>query len=291
MKFGVHVSIAGGISKAISRAKEISCDTFQIFTRNPRAWSVKPLSSEAIMEFKQGIEKSGLSPVFSHMPYLPNIASPEQGIWAKSIQSLETELLRCDALSIPFTIIHLGSSKSASHEEGLNRIITAIDSIFKKEEINCILLLENTAGKTKKLGSSLKDLYTIISRTKFPQKIGICFDTCHAFASGYDIRSLDTLKEILDEIESNIGLNKLKVLHCNDSVFELGSGRDRHEHIGLGKIGLNGFANLLKEKRLRNIPFICETPVDYRRGDKEELKVLRNLFTKIMTKESQANTS
>ncbi|MHA1879082.1 MAG: deoxyribonuclease IV [Candidatus Heimdallarchaeota archaeon] len=281
MKFGVHVSIAGSLAKAVLRAKAIRCDTFQIFTRNPRSWIAKELTDEMATAFKREVNESGIYPIFSHMPYLPNIASQEEPIYKKSLQSLEDELIRCDALSIPYTIIHLGSAKNAPKSDGLKTFIKGIDSVFDKKEFKCGLLLENTAGKEGKLGSLLEDLYEIISKSKFPHKIGICFDTCHAFASGYDIRSSIVLGEILDEIDEQIGLEKLKIIHCNDSVFDLGSGRDRHEHIGMGKIGIEGFKHLLSEKRLRSVPFICETPVDYRRNDRSQLEILRCLLAEI----------
>ncbi|HUT82182.1 MAG TPA: deoxyribonuclease IV [Candidatus Bathyarchaeia archaeon] len=281
MKFGVHVSIAGSIINSIERASIIGCDTFQIFTRNPRSWNFKEMSEELVNTFKKKISKSNIYPIFSHMPYLPNIASPEKENWLKSIDSLKEEVKRCDNLNIPYIVSHLGSPKTASKHVGIDNIIKALNEVFEENNCKCTILLENTTGKNESMGTSIKDLCDIIENSKFTDRLGLCFDTCHAFASGYDIRKPDVVHNIINEIDNCIGLDRLKLIHCNDSKFDLGMGRDRHEHIGLGKIGDIGFINLLTQEELRSIPFICETPVDDIRNDKDELKYLRNLLKKI----------
>ncbi len=281
MKFGAHVSIAGSIELSIKRALTIGCDTFQIFTRNPRSWTAKELTEDVTSKFKNNVLESNLWPIYAHMPYLPNIASPETEMWNKSILYLKEELVRCDTLKIPYIVMHLGSPKGSKKEKGISNIIKALNKVFKKYKGECMILLENTAGKDDSLGSSIEDICDIISRIKKQEKIGFCLDTCHAFASGYNLRKSEVITKILNGIDECVDLNKLLLIHCNDSKFALGSGRDRHEHIGLGSIGEIGFKAILGEKRLRKVPFICETPIDERRDDKGNLEYLRQLLKNI----------
>lgn len=280
MKIGFHISISGGIEKSFQRAAKIGCDTFQIFTRNPRSWKHKILSDEIIIKFKKNFKKYNINPIYSHMPYLTNLASPDKEIFKKSISSLEVELNRCDLLGIPFVVTHLGSSKGESKKIGKLNINKAINDVFKKYNGKCRVLFENTAGKKQFLGSSLSDICAIIKENEHTDRIGLCFDTCHAFVSGYDIRSAKVIENLLSQIDDSIGLKKLLLVHCNDAKFDLGSGIDRHEHIGLGKIGKKGFKNLIKNKYLKRIPFICETPVDEYRNDEENLHYLKSLLIK-----------
>ena len=281
MKFGAHVSIAGSIELSIKRAIAIGCDAFQIFTRNPRSWTAKELTDDVTLKFKNGVLESNLWPIYAHMPYLPNIANPNTEMWNKSILHLKEELVRCDTLKIPYIVTHLGSPKGSKKEKGISNIIKALNKVFKKYKGKCMILLENTAGKDDSLGSSIEDICDIISRIKNQEKIGFCLDTCHAFASGYNLRKSEVITKILNGIDECVGLNKLLLIHCNDSKFALGSGRDRHEHIGLGSIGEIGFKAILGEKRLRKVPFICETPIDERRDDKGNLEYLRQLLKNI----------
>jgi deoxyribonuclease-4 len=281
MKIGAHVSIAGSIELSIKRALVVGCDTFQIFTRNPRSWTTKELSEDAISNFQNSVLESKLWPIYAHMPYLPNIASPETEMWNKSILHLKEELVRCDALKIPYIITHLGSPKGSKKEKGISNVVKALNKVFKKYKGKCVILLENTAGKDGRLGSSIEDICDIISRIRNQDNIGFCLDTCHAFASGYDLRSSEIVKDMLNGIDECVSLKKLLLIHSNDSKFDLGSGKDRHEHIGLGCIGEDGFKTILREKRIRKVPFICETPVDDRRDDKGNLEYLRQLLMKI----------
>ncbi|NHJ03412.1 MAG: deoxyribonuclease IV [Candidatus Heimdallarchaeota archaeon] len=284
MKFGVHVSIAGSIEKSIDRALNIDCDTFQIFTRNPRGWKAKELTPEIITNFIVKTKQSTLSPIFAHVPYLPNLATPVLDMWEKSLTVLKNELIRCDLLGIPYIITHLGSPKSAGFDFGFSRVISSLNKILLNYNGQTTILLENSTGKNNSLGNNLVDICNIISKADFPDFLGICFDTCHAFASGYDIRQMNVIDSFLDEIDLSVGLSKLLCIHCNDSLFDLSRGRDRHEHLGLGKIGKKGFENLLLNERTRNIPFICETPVDNRRSDKGNLDFLRDLAKKLKIK-------
>ncbi|MBD3192075.1 MAG: deoxyribonuclease IV [Candidatus Heimdallarchaeota archaeon] len=282
MKVGVHVSIAKSISLSIKRAKKLGCNTFQIFTRNPRRWDYKELLPEEIDLFKQELANSGIKPVMAHMPYLPNLASPKDTLWDRSMQRLKIELQRCNKLGIDYLITHLGSPKSKGKEFGINRVTLALSNVLEKYQGKTTLLLENSAGKQDKLGARLEDFEEVFSKTSFENKLGFCFDTCHAFASGYDFRTREKAEKIIKLIDKKISLKKCYVVHCNDSKYPLGEGRDRHEHIGLGLIGDIGFSNLFRSEKLRKLPLICETPVDERRGDSENVLHLKKLLTGII---------
>ncbi len=270
MRIGFHMSISGSVDRAVDRALEIGCNTLQIFTRNPRGWKARPLRKNEIRAFISKIERNDVKPVFSHMPYLSNLASPKNDVYAKSIDALITEMDRCEMLKIPYLVTHLGSHLGYGVEIGLERIIRAIDKAFSVTGERVTLLLENTAGTRNSIGGSFRDLQYIIERTTYPDKIGVCFDTCHAFAAGYDLRTEETIKETISKIDESIGFNKLKLIHLNDSRGGLNSRIDRHEHIGLGRIGEEGFRNILRSK-LAALPLILETPRDNRRSDLENL--------------------
>ncbi|MFW9924965.1 MAG: deoxyribonuclease IV, partial [Candidatus Thorarchaeota archaeon] len=275
---GVHVSIAGSIDLSFDRAKKTGCDTFQIFTRNPRGWNAKPLASETIIDFLQKNETFNLTPIFAHIPYLANLASPESDILQKSLTMFQEELIRCNDLNIPFLITHLGSPKKLGKEFGKEQIKNSINSILEISDEKTVILLENSAGKSGSLGSNIEDICEIINSIEKNERLGICFDTCHAFASGYDLRKDECIENIVNSIDVSIGIDKLKCVHSNDSLFDLGEGRDRHEHLGLGKIGKIGFTNLIRSNEIRKIPFICETPVDQRCTDEGNIQFLRDLF-------------
>ncbi|MBS7639830.1 MAG: deoxyribonuclease IV [Candidatus Bathyarchaeia archaeon] len=270
MRIGFHMSIQGSIDKAVDRALEIGCNTLQIFTRNPRGWIARPLRETEVNDFIEKVRASDIRPVYGHMPYLPNLASPRDDIYMKSIDTLIIELERCKKLGIPYLVTHLGSHLGYGAKLGLERIIRAIDRAFSVTGEDVMLLLENTAGTRNSVGGSLEDLQHIIERSSYPDKIGVCFDTCHAFAAGYDLRTEETIEEIIRKIDESVGLDRLKLVHLNDSRGDLNSHIDRHEHIGLGKIGEMGFRNILRSK-LASFPLILETPRDNRRSDLENL--------------------
>ncbi|MBC7120389.1 MAG: deoxyribonuclease IV [Candidatus Methanosuratus sp.] len=271
---GVHVSISGSIALAVDRAVDAGCDTFQIFTRNPRGWAFSEITEETRASFIIKVRSSGLSPIVAHMPYLPNLASPSQEMYQKSLMALEAEVDRCDRLGIPYLVTHLGSHMSSGEENGRRRIVGALDVVLAKGN-RCMILLENTAGQKNSLGTRFEDICAIIEKTSLPEKVGVCLDTCHAFAAGYDVRL--NFRSVLDELDQAIGVEKLKVIHMNDSVGDLGSHLDRHEHIGLGKIGESGFINILSDSRVWGLPLIMETPVDQRRDDRGNIKKLKDL--------------
>ena len=274
MKIGFHVSIQGSVDKAVDRAVELGCNTFQIFTRNPRQWKPKELTAEEIKAFVEKVNSNNMEPVLGHMPYLPNLASPENDVYTKSVETLTSELERCERLEIHYLVTHLGSHLGAGMQTGFKRIIKAIDKAFRVAGEGVMLLLENTAGTKNSMGSSFEDIQNIIEQVCYPRNIGICFDTCHAFAAGYDLRTQKAVEGTVRTLDQTIGCEKVKLVHLNDSVGDLNSHIDRHEHIGMGMIGDEGFRNLLRSS-LGRLPLILETPKDSRRSDAENLaKVL-----------------
>lgn len=276
MRVGFHTSIADSIDKAVDRAVDLGCNTFQIFTSNPRQWKPKELTFKEIKMFIEKVSSNDVNPVFAHMPYLPNLASPKDGVYAKSVGTLMSELKRCRRLKIPYLVTHLGSHLGAGMEIGFERIINAINKVFKVAGENVILLLENTAGTKNSMGGSFEDIQHIIGRLSRPEWIGVCFDTSHAFAAGYDLRTQKAVEKTIRKFDTIIGLEKLKLVHLNDSIGDLNSHIDRHEHIGMGKIGEEGFRNVLRSS-LGRVPLILETPIDARRSDIANLRKVKEL--------------
>ncbi len=276
MRIGFHVSIMDSIDKAVDRAVELSCNTFQIFTSNPRQWNPKSLTSEDVRAFIEKVDSKDVKPVFAHMPYLPNLASPKDDVYAKSCETLASQLKRCERLEIPYLVTHLGSHLGAGMQIGMERIIKAINKALKVAGQGVVLLLENTAGTKNSMGGSFEDIQHIVERLSYPERVGICFDTSHAFAAGYDLRSHKSVDEIIRKLDATIGFEKLRLVHLNDSIGDLNSRIDRHEHIGVGKIGEEGFRHILRS-RLGRLPLILETPKDARRSDVENLGKVREL--------------
>jgi deoxyribonuclease-4 len=276
LKIGFHVSIHGSIDMAVDRAAELGCTTFQVFTRSPRQWYSAELTPEAAKAFADKKKQHNIEPVFAHMPYLPNLASPRDEIYEKSVKTLASELERCRQLEIPYLVTHLGSHLGAGKEKGFTRLVHGINQALKVSEGNVMLLLENTAGTKNSMGSTLEDIQHIIERLSHPERAGVCFDTSHAFAAGYDLRTEKAVKETVKAIDEVIGFEKLRLVHLNDSKGDFNSHIDRHEHIGLGKIGDEGFRNILAS-RLGELPLIMETPVDHRRSDVGNLEKVKEL--------------
>ena len=273
----MHVSISGTKDQAADRAKELGCQTFQMFTRNPRGWKFKKLDKGEVKEFRRKVELFGFTPVVSHMPYLPNLSSPKKLIYNKSLKSLMAELDRCATLGIPYVVTHLGSHLGKGVDVGLEQIVTAANQALSKNESDVMLLLENTAGTKNSMGSSFEEIKRILDRIERKDRVGVCFDTAHGFAAGYDLRTAQGVNSTIERFDSTLQLNLLKVIHLNDSKGNLGSGRDRHEHIGLGSIGEEGFRALFHHDAVRDLPFIMETPIDTRRDDVGNIRKVREL--------------
>jgi deoxyribonuclease-4 len=276
VRVGVHVSIAGSLDLAVDRAKETGCDVFQMFSRNPRGWGYKPLSDHDCDTYQEKIQAAGIIPV-DHMPYLPNLASPKADIYEKSVAALTAELDRCGRLGIPYLVTHLGHHLGDGIAGGRARVISAINTALGESDTTVMLLLENTAGEKNGVGSSFEHIRGIMDGIENHTRTGVCFDTCHAFAAGYELRTEKGLADTLSQFEDHIGIRNLKIIHLNDSKGDRGSGLDRHEHIGMGFIGENGFRNLLCHPVLSTLPLICETPVDERRDNGGNIAKVREL--------------
>ncbi|HUS77764.1 MAG TPA: deoxyribonuclease IV [Patescibacteria group bacterium] len=276
MKLGYHVSIADGIDRSVERAVELGCDTFQIFTRNPRSWASRPLREGEAEAFRAKRAEAGLDPAVGHMPYILNLASPVDGIYERSVASLRLGLERCDVLGVAFLVTHLGSHLGSGVEAGLGRVVKALDGVIAEDGSDVVVLLENGAGSENGVGSRFEELGRIIREVELPERVAVCLDTCHTFVAGYDLRTPEALGGTLDAFESSVGLDVIRVIHLNDSVGSLGSGRDHHEHIGLGEIGLDGFWAILGSP-LSRLPMIMETPQDERREEGENLRIVRDM--------------
>ena len=279
MQVGLHVSIAGSIDKAVDNAVAIGCSAFQIFTRNPRGWAAKPLTSNDASSFKEKLAKTKIDrfATVAHMPYLPNLSSPEEDPFVRSLGSLIDEIKRCSKLGIPYIVAHLGSHKGQGDKKGIEMLLRAFTKAAKDTSDDVMILLENTAGQKNSVGSNLDQLASILSELKPAKRFGICFDTCHGFAAGYDMSTEKGAAATLEKLNDVIGFERLKILHLNDSKGELGSNLDRHEHIGLGHIGEKGLGYIIKTINRKKIPIILETPIDERRDDAGNLNKVKEL--------------
>lgn len=275
MKLGFHISIQNGIDKSVARAKELGCTTFQIFTQSPRMWRQRELREKEVQEFKKQLAESKISPVFSHMPYLPNLSTVNPVNYRKSVDSLLYEVERCRTLEIPYIVTHVGSHLGEGVDKGISKVVSALDKIGESFYEHPMILLENSSGKGNDVGSRFDELGLIIERS-VNEKIGVCFDTCHAFSKGYELRTEEGIRETLEEFDRVIGLKRLKLVHLNDSKWGLGAKNDNHDHVGLGHIGGDGFRNILKSP-LSKVPMVMETPMDERRTDRDNMEYVTNL--------------
>jgi len=282
LKIGCHVSIAGGIDNSVVRAGELGCNTMQIFSKNASTWREKILKEDEVGSFRENLKNSGITPVFIHASYLINLASPTDSLYHRSIKAFVEEMKRADLLlPNPYLIIHPGAHTGAGEEYGIERIIRALNIILEKSAdlgLKTMILLEDTAGSGTHLGYTFYQLKRMIDGAKDKKRIGICFDTCHAFAGGYDLSHQEGIEQTLEELEKYVGLDKLKVIHLNDSKFPLGSRKDRHMHIGKGYIGLEGFRVLVNHKYLKDLPFILETPKHDEKDDIRNINLVKSLI-------------
>lgn len=276
MKFGFHVSISDSIDMAVDRARELGCDAFQIFTRNPRSWATREFGEGEPEAFRAKRAEAGIDPVYGHMPYILNLASPERGVYERSVASLGTGLARCEALGIPMLVTHVGSHLGKGSELGVGRVVDALDTALGADDSGVVVLLETGPGSRNGVGSTFEEVGLILDGVVEGGRVGVCLDTCHVFVAGYELRTAEGLGETVDAFDGVVGLGRLGLVHLNDSVGELGSGRDRHEHLGLGEIGLGGL-RLVVNSRLGRVPMIMETPVDERRGNPGNMVVARGL--------------
>ena len=278
MQIGAHVSISGSVDRAVDNAIERECSAFQIFTRNPRSWFAKDLDIIDLNRFKEKLQESKIDrmAICAHMPYLPNLSSPEDDGYEKSIKSMIKEVERCDKLGIPYLVTHLGSHKGSGEENGIKRLTDALNKVARTEA-DVMILLENTAGQKNSVGSDFAQLAEIFSKCKPVKKFGVCLDTCHAFVAGYDLRTKTAVQKTMKEFDETVGITNLKILHLNDSKGEINSNRDRHDHIGLGEIGKEGLGEMIKIMNKNRIPIVLETPIDDTRDDFENIKQAKSL--------------
>jgi len=278
VQIGAHVSISGSIANAITNASKRECSAFQVFTSNPRGWHAKDLTDDGITNYKNNLSQSNIDrfATVAHMPYLPNLSSPEISVYEKSIHTMIREVERCDKLGIPYLVTHLGSHKGTGEDKGIQRLVSALTEVAKTNK-DVTILLENTAGQKNSVGSDFTQLAEIFFGLKPASRFGICIDTCHAFAAGYDLRNEKNVKDVFEKFDSEIGLKHIKIIHLNDSKGELGCHLDRHEHLGLGHIGEAGLSQVVKLANKNKIPIILETPIDERRTDFENIRKAKDL--------------
>jgi len=286
MPIGAHMSIAGGPDKALLRGHELGCETIQIFTRSPRQWRPRVLEPEEADRFKRNQVETGIDPVVAHDCYLINLASSNEELWRNSLLVLREEIGHCGALDIPYLVMHPGAHLGCGEEAGLRRIAQGLDEVGELARDSGVeVLLENTAGQGTSLGCRFEQLATLLHLVDDDSWLGTCFDTCHAFAAGYELRTPSGYDRTWGELDSLVGLERVKVIHLNDALGDLGSRLDRHQHIGQGTLGLEPFRMLLNDDRFQGLPMLLETP----KGasgleDRENMRVLHGLMTR---KESQ----
>lgn len=278
MRFGFHISIAGGFSKVVERAKVRGCETIQFFSRNPRGWKYGPLRQDQVDEFRSTIQSSTLFPIFLHLPYLPNIASRGSRFYRRSIHSIVTDLKRAEQIGAQYLIIHVGHRMKSSEEESIEAVSQGINQAFERVKNSITLLLENTAGQGTEIGYTFEQLRRIISGVDEEKRIGICLDAAHCFEAGYDLSKKEGIESTLESFDRTIGLKRLHLLHLNDSKSPLGSRKDRHWHIGEGYIGKEGFRYLINHPFIRTLPGIMETPRKDTVEDLRNMGVIRSLL-------------
>lgn len=275
---GAHMPTTGGLYKAITSGHEIGCTAVQLFTASPRQWRARPLSEEDITAFARAREETGIHTVISHDSYLINLAAPNEDILQRSREAFLDELQRAEALGIPWVVTHMGAYLDSSEEDGLRVLGESVRLLLQQTEgMKAGIALETTAGQGTNLGYRFEHLARIIEMAGGSERVGVCFDTCHVFVAGYDIRTPEAISATLDEFDRVIGLDRLKVIHVNDAKKPLGSRVDRHEHIGDGELGKETFRILLQEPRLTHIPVILETP-EAEKMHPENLRRLKELL-------------
>ncbi|MDD5290389.1 MAG: deoxyribonuclease IV [Patescibacteria group bacterium] len=283
MKFGTHISSAGGVQNAPKNAALARCEVFQFFSRSPQGGKAPVLSQKIIKEFKTNCKKFKQAENYIHAPYYINLASAKNNVYYGSVSVLREELERGSLLDVKYMMTHLGSARELGKKEALKKVAEGIKKILENYHGSTEFLIEMSAGAGEIMGDTLEEVAEIIKKSEIRNQksgqgnkkpeIGVCIDTAHAFASGYDLRDKKAVKKFLDDFDKKIGLKKLKLIHANDSVYELGSRKDRHAHLGEGKIGLAGFEVLVKEPRLKKVNLILETPTE--EGALNDIKFLK----------------
>jgi deoxyribonuclease-4 len=281
LELGAHVSASGGVDLALVRANDFAMTACQLFTKNERQWAAKPLDPEVVERFLANQSQFSLKYLVAHDSYLINIASPNPEMWEKSVAALAHELERCDTLAIPYLVSHPGAHMGEGPDAGIARVGEAVNRIHDSApDGKSMILIETTAGQGSTLGRSFEEIASIIDQVHDKSRIGVCMDTCHIFAAGYDIRDADSYAATMNAFDAIVGLANLKCVHLNDSKKGLGLHVDRHEHIGKGELGLAAFGFLLNDPRLAGLPGILETPKEAPKFEEDQmnLETLRSLI-------------
>ena len=275
IRLGAHISIAGGLDRALERGTSIGCEAIQVFLKNNMQWTGKPLTAGEVARFK-----ARTLPVFAHSCYLINLATPHRHVRTKSVAALVEEIERATVLDVPFIVMHPGAHLGSGEAAGLRAVAGSLDEVFRATRRSAVkIALETTAGQGTNLGYRFEHLAEILQRSHFPERLAVCVDTCHLLAAGYDIRTPKGYAATMSQLDATIGRRCVVAFHLNDSKKPLGSRVDRHEHIGQGQIGLTGFRHVLRDPRWRNLPMVLETPKsEDMHEDVENLRVLRNLL-------------
>jgi deoxyribonuclease-4 len=279
------MSIAGGVHRAVERAEQVEATALQLFVKSSRQWTAKPLEPADVRTFRRRARQCGIAPyTLAHAGYLINLASPDDELWRRSLAAFQDEIDRCAVLGVPYLVVHPGAHVGAGERAGIERVARALRRALGKRRARCRgdravrVLLETTAGQGTNLGSRFEDLARILDRSAVAEHLGVCFDTCHVLAAGYDIRTDRGCRETIATLDRIVGLERLRAFHLNDSKFGPGSRRDRHEHIGRGEVGLEAFRRILNDRRFRDLPMVLETPKgEDLAEDRENLAVLRSL--------------
>jgi len=284
-RFGAHMSIAGGLHLAVERAEAAGCDVLQIFVKNQRQWTAPPLKDEDADAWTQAWQASSIGDVMAHNSYLVNMASPKRDMQKKSIDAMVAELERCERLGVPGLVAHPGAHLGEGEDKGIKRIARALDTIHKRTAgYQVRILLETTAGTGTNLGFRFAHLARMIDAVREPERLAVCFDTCHVFAAGYDLATAEGYAATMEELNETVGLDRVVCFHVNDSMHPLGSRKDRHDHIGQGEMGPEPFRHLVHDRRFSGIPMFLETPKNKEPGDhtfdRMNLKTLRDLVGK-----------
>lgn len=279
-RLGAHMSISGAPALALTRGKQIGCDTIQVFTRNANRWNSSPLTEQETADFAAERAATGIDPVIAHSSYLINLGSPDDALWEKSIGAAVTEVLRCHMLGISTYVLHPGAHMGAGEEAGLARISSGLERVLQTtSDTRVVITLEITAGQGSSLGCTFEQLARLISSSSMPERLGVAFDTAHALAAGYEYRQPETYAAMWEQFDRLIGLTKLRAIHINDSKKDLGSHVDRHDQIGQGYVTLEAFAMLVNDTRLVDVPMVLETPKGPEMlEDIQNLALLRSLF-------------
>jgi len=286
-RIGAHMSIAGGLPRAVDRAVAHGCETLQIFSKSSNQWRARALGASEVAEFRRRLAASGIGPAIAHASYLINLAAPDPRLRARSIASFGEEIDRAEALGLLGVVIHPGACTTGTPEEGLEAIAGAIAHLLgARPRGRTMVLLEHTAGQGTSLGHTFEQLADVLRRLRWRARVGVCLDTCHLWAAGYDLASVEGYRDTFEQFDRLVGLERLKAFHLNDSKKPLGSRVDRHEHIGDGTLGLDAFRRLLHDPRFERVPMVLETPKSGEQGrglsgtdpmDVRNLQTLRDL--------------